>query len=218
MIIVLVGKAGSGKSTVSEYLFKKYGMEVVRFSDALKEIAMEMGFTHKQVYGSQENKEEINKLWNVSGRTFLQRFGTEFGRNYVNKLFPEAKMGNNLWVRLLENELDDNVVVEDCRFPNEAKVLRDRNAVFIKLERNTKYTNNHASETELDSIVCDYVINNNKTFGDLFHQIDNIVRDNKITVNTNNNETPSNNDFLTDDLFAGLLFMMFIATYLFLLL
>ncbi len=178
MMIALVGKAGSGKSLSAKYLCDNYDFTELTFSSALKNMAHILGFEHKQIYGTQSEKEEINSMWNVSGRTFLQKLGTEFGRQFINELFPEAKMGNNLWIRLLEksiNETKTNIVVSDCRFLNEAKMLREKGFLIVKIDRHTEHTNNHASETELDSIEYDYIIDNKTTIDNLYKQLDNLL-------------------------------------------
>ena len=60
MIIGLSGKKGSGKSTVAEYLRKRYDFEELAFATALKRACIEIfGLSEHQVFGTQEDKEKI---------------------------------------------------------------------------------------------------------------------------------------------------------------
>lgn len=197
-LVGIIGNIGSGKSTVSEYLVRNYDYEEYSFASPIKNIAINMGFEYNQVYGSQVNKLELNKHWGISGREFMQKFGTEFGRNIMPDILPNMNMGksNSPWVKIFEIKYDNNIksksdkhiVVSDCRFENEVQSIRDRNGYIIKLVRDNKpisITNekkyndnvyNHSSETQISNLYCDTVINNNTTKNDLFKSIDCVLK------------------------------------------
>jgi energy-coupling factor transporter ATP-binding protein EcfA2 len=162
MIVVLTGKIGSGKSTISRILKEKYNFEEMAFSDPLKEFGLSVGFTKNQLYGSQKEKEEVNDFWGMSGRKFMQTFGTDIMRNqkYIEKF----------WIRALEKRLSNkNIVITDGRFSDEIEMIRKHGGMVVKIERdNNRYKNNlHSSETELDNIIPDYIICNNGTLEEL---------------------------------------------------
>lgn len=114
-IIGLLGAAGSGKSTVSDYLVAKYDAKKYSFAYPLKEIARRVfDFTEGQLYGSQAEKEAVDPRYNFSPRWLLQKLGTEGIR---------AVLGEDTWWQsCLRRILDDRpslVVIEDFRFSNE---------------------------------------------------------------------------------------------------
>lgn len=100
-------------------------------------------------------------------RKLLQLLGTEIGRELIGY--------EDVWVDILREKARgiDNVVVDDCRFPNEAKALREEGFTLVRLLRNEedrvalmqqKYPTtweeilNHPSETSLDDFEADVVI------------------------------------------------------------
>ncbi|WPK18857.1 hypothetical protein [Salmonella phage SD-6_S16] len=57
----------------------------------------------------------------VSPRWVLQNYGTNILRKYFH---------NDIWVFSLEKsmqEIDGNIIITDCRFPNELKMIRSQN-------------------------------------------------------------------------------------------
>ena len=192
-LIGIIGNIGSGKSTVSKYLVRNYDYEEYSFASPIKNIAINMGFEYNQVYGSQANKLELNNHWGISGREFMQKFGTEFGRNIMPNILPNMNMGNSNspWVKIFEikyeNSIKSNsdkpIVVSDCRFENEVQSIRDRNGYIIKLVRDSKPISiandnayNHSSEMHISNLYYDTVINNNTTKNDLFESIDCVLK------------------------------------------
>ena len=63
----------------------------------------------------------------LTPRMLMQMLGTEFGRNMVHP---------NLWVNSLMNEYKrQKWLITDVRFPNEAKAIKDRGGILIRLDR-----------------------------------------------------------------------------------
>ena len=161
MRIMLLGKAGAGKSTTAEYLVKKYSFERYALSDKLKEIAREL-FPH-----------------HGKNRTFYQDLGTK-----MREIDPEV------WIRYLHRKIEDeafpDVVVEDIRYRNEFEFFAGQGFVPVRLNCNyeTRLARlkkrdgkvdlerlNHISETELDHLTI-LEIDNNGELQDLYRQID----------------------------------------------
>lgn len=173
MLIGLTGRIGSGKSTVAEHLVKEHGFTELTFAGPLKEIGVVFGFTHDELYGTQEQKATPNAYWGVSGREFLQKFGTEIGRQTLPTLIPEM---NDVWIRLLETKLDkhEHIVVSDVRFPNEADIIKKHGGLIVNISRceregnHTHATPTHSSESSSQHITPDYTIVNNGTLDELF--------------------------------------------------
>ena len=192
MLIGITGKIGSGKSIICDE-FKNAGFIEDNFANSLKQIGEIIGFEHYQLYGTQEQKLEINNKWNISGREFMQKFGTELCRNQLKQTIPNMKFDDNntIWVQIIKNKINNeyknkNIIIGDCRFLDEAKMIKDNGGIIIKIIRdntdeykNSDMVNNinhekfhasnninhekfHASEIIMNDIIPDIIINNNK--------------------------------------------------------
>lgn len=151
LILGLMGAAGSGKSTVAQYLAERYGAKRYSFADPLKELVMRsFDLSREQCYGTQAQKEAVDPRYNVSPRWLLQRIGTEGAR---------ATFGDNFWTDALLRKISADgpafAVVEDARFVNEAVAIRafkSRHGGMIwRLEcpdRQSAADAGHASESE----------------------------------------------------------------------
>jgi dephospho-CoA kinase len=179
-LIGLSGKAGSGKSTVGDYLAGAHGYSQFAFAGALKEVVqIVFNFTDDQmVFG----KEVIHPHWGVSPRWCLQWLGTEVFRSK----WPD------IWIRHLRQEILDflaingqrPVVVTDVRFRDEAEALKRMGGLLLRIERvggeNTCFTGipGHSSESDLDDgEVWDYVIRNDGNLTDLATKIEGVLAD-----------------------------------------
>ncbi len=100
----------------------------------------------------------------VTVRKFLQRLGTEGIRDGVHK---------NAWVNALfaDYKEGDNWVITDVRFPNEAKAVKDKGGIVVRICRHIDYEHTegsrHESEIALDSWTFDYTIENRGTLDKL---------------------------------------------------
>lgn len=67
-------------------------------------------------------------------------------------------------------------IISDCRFPNEAKAVKDRGGIIIKIERPDIVSNdNHASETSVDLVEYDELIVNSGSIEDLIDKVKQIL-------------------------------------------
>jgi len=100
---------------------------------------------------------------------------------WVNALFNSYKPIDR---RTIQDPDDSNInypnwIVTDVRFPNEAKAIKDRGGLVIRINRRLGQTNNniqslllnvensHSSETALDDYAFDYTISNDSTIEEL---------------------------------------------------
>jgi adenylate kinase family enzyme len=175
VLIGIIGNIGSGKTTASNYLISKNFTEY-SISSPLKKIAEIFNFSKDQLYGTQQQKLEINKYWGISGREFLQKFGTDVCRNSLPSHIPQMK---NIWIQLLENYLQlkniGDCVIPDIRFENEALVILKYGGILIRIDRNTNKKgkeHSHESEKEITQIKHSYRIDNNGSLEELYLKLD----------------------------------------------
>ena len=119
-LILVHGKARSGKGEVAKRLCEKYGYVEVGFADYLKELAVE-------VFGW--SAEEIWTNRTPESRKFMQLLG-EIGR----------MVDPDFWIKKLEERLkgkykDKNIVISDLRYENEAVWGRHNNGQLWIIKR-----------------------------------------------------------------------------------
>jgi dephospho-CoA kinase len=167
-VIGLCGKAGSGKSTVAQYLQENYGFERIAFADSLKEILLESGIVSPL--------DLVKKT--PYARFLLQRIGTDVIRNQVDPNFWINKTLKKIGELIFKGK--KNIVIEDVRFPNEAELINLFNGTVIKVVRNNNTLDredlkNHESETFIEQLLVDTIINNTGTIDDLYKELDKII-------------------------------------------
>lgn len=145
-VVALTGAAGSGKSTAADYLVKHYGYQRVKFADPLKQMLRCMGLGDLHIEG---HLKESPVEW-LDGRTpryLMQTLGTEWGRHMVSR---------DIWITIWRNTVDGwinaepgcKIVVDDCRFANEAEAVRNLGGRIIALHRpGAGLPGQHASES-----------------------------------------------------------------------
>lgn len=167
-VICISGKAGSGKDTLAWYLsdfLEKEGKRVLitHFADLVK-------YSCVNFFGWDGNKDE-------AGRTLLQTVGTDIVRTKEP----------NYWVKYIADMLEfsegiwDYVLIPDCRFPNEYRVLSYQfNTWLIKINRPDNHVltadqEQHISETAMDSFPADINVSNSGTLGELKNRAESII-------------------------------------------
>lgn len=184
MIILLTGKAGSGKDTVADILYELYAYKKVFFADTLKRAVKEIfGLTDFQAY-DREEREKVIPYWGYSPRQMYQLIGTEVFRNHFDK---------DIWIKSLRykllQDINSNWVVSDCRFPNELKAFdgigsQGRTAISVKVTRDGCDGNvgmaNH--ESEKYDLPCDFTIMNNGTIEQLKWKVMFLMRERILTT------------------------------------
>lgn len=128
----------------------------------------------------------------LTPRLILQQLGTEAGRGIIHP---------NIWINALfanyvktfstkdfikkdgtSMELDTpKWIITDVRFPNEAKAIKDRNGILIRVERFNEKQSTHLSEIALDKYTdFNYVIDNNGSISDLMQSVKQILEKEKL--------------------------------------
>lgn len=177
-LIGLGGKLRSGKDAFADHLVDHHGYVKMGMSDILHESALAMNpIVHvgdrdilryadaTEELGYVEAKEEYPEY-----RAFLQRMGTEFGRNII---------GENLWVDLTARRIDNqwslgkSVVLTGVRFPNELRmVTHEFGGRSIWINRPGLATAEshatHASESGVAAEDFDIVVQNDGDLDELY--------------------------------------------------
>jgi len=141
MIIGICGLIGSGKDTIADYLQNIHQFRRESFAHALKDaVAQVFGWDRELLEGrakeSRAWREQVDPWWatrlkmpHLTPRYVLQVWGTEVARRSFH---------DEIWIAALENKLrktTDDVVISDCRFPNEIKSIRNAGGIVIRVVR-----------------------------------------------------------------------------------
>ena len=203
MIIGICGFIGSGKDTVADYLVNFHEFRRESFASTLKDaVAAVFGWDRTMLEGrtkeAREWREQVDPWWaerlaipTLTPRWVLQYWGTEVCRRSFH---------DDIWIASLENKLrnsKDNVVISDCRFPNEIKSIKESGGKIVLVKRGAlpvwynlavsanqghnlaaqelKHLKIHASETAWVGTEFDYELDNNGTIEQLFARTKSLV-------------------------------------------
>lgn len=205
MIIGICGLIGSGKDTVADYLVNVHGFRRESFAGTLKDaVASVFGWDRTMLEGrtkaSREWREKVDPWWaerlampKLTPRWVLQYWGTEVMRRGFH---------DDIWIASIENKIrnsQDNVVISDCRFPNEIGSIRSLSGIIVRtcrgpepdwynfaLQQNLHGSEEakwelinrkvHVSETAWIGTNFDHVLDNNGSMDDLYARVDYIVK------------------------------------------
>lgn len=198
MIIGIVGLIGAGKDTAADYFCNFHGFKRESFAGTLKDaVSTVFGWDRELVEGrtaaSRAWREQVDEWWaerldmpGLTPRHVLQQWGTEVCRNGFH---------DDIWIASVENKLrtaKDNIVISDCRFPNEIESIRRAGGKVVRIARGQDpdwfslakihptqmkevYPHVHASEYSWVSSQFDVVVDNNGSIDDLFAELKNLV-------------------------------------------
>lgn len=175
LLIGLVGRAGSGKSTVAGLLAAEYGMLQMAFADPVLDMICAL-FEAADIDGAhavERHLKEAPTALGYSYRHLAQTLGTEWGRH---TLAPD------FWVRVLARRanavlaIGDSVVVSDVRYDNEAAWLTERGGVLVRVLRDdAEPVREHDSERAADTLPVSHTLYNSGSFATLADQVDRLM-------------------------------------------
>lgn len=136
----MCGLISSGKDTAADFLVENYNFKRESFAGTLKDIvAIVFGWDRELLEGrtaqSRAWRETEDTWWSsrlkikITPRWVLQYWGTDILRNNFH---------NDIWIASLEKKLlrnSDNIVITDCRFPNEIALLQNLGAKICRITR-----------------------------------------------------------------------------------
>lgn len=207
MIIGICGFIGSGKDTIADYLVNNHGFRRESFANSLKDaVAAVFGWDRVLLEGrtkeAREWREQPDRWWSerlgkeITPRWVLQYWGTEVCRRGFH---------DDIWIASLEHRLlksNDDVVISDCRFPNEINAIKNAGGQVIRVTRGDEpiwleaakhYMSGpqtigwalgkdmlerhkiHASEYSWVNTNFDAVLDNNSTLDNLFGQVEEML-------------------------------------------
>lgn len=160
-LIALTGLPRAGKDAFADRLVSGHGYTRLQFSAPLKEAAaILLGRPVSQMRGEDGfDREAILPEWGFSTREFLQKFGTECLRNVIRQDFWVLRM-----MRSIQQAYPLPVVITDCRFENEAALVRDAGGTIIEIRRPGITRSAHTSD---NGVEADNILMNDGTLEDL---------------------------------------------------
>lgn len=193
LLIGLSGFKGTGKNTVADYLCEKHGFQQAAFADKLKDAVCALFDISRERLEWLKNNRSHSKGsgiedcvivgyrsgFNMGGwvsyptpipqsmRVFLQRFGTEMGRDifgqdfWLDQLLPPI----NWWA-------GKPTVITDTRFENELTRIKDLGGFNIRIVRPSFEGDGHASEVEPPAHLIDCVIRNEGSLDELYAAVE----------------------------------------------
>ena len=140
MIIGLLGRMSSGKDTVAQELVNTYSFRQDSYASTLKDMtAILFNWDRAMLSGDtldgREAREVVDEWWaeklgipNFTPRLALQLIGTDVFRDSFH---------TDIWMLSTMARYNDNenVVISDCRFPNEVKAIRDVAGRIVQVDR-----------------------------------------------------------------------------------
>jgi hypothetical protein len=157
-LIGITGLAGAGKTTIAEYLKTYHEYQILSFGYQLKLVISVLFHIPMQILLDPEEKNTFIPEYGKTVREILQIFGTECMRNHF---------GQDFWVKKLIPDLlfaNTSIVIDDVRFPEEEKLIRDYGGEIWKIERPGIMQLDHSSES--GKINYDQFILNNRWISD----------------------------------------------------
>lgn len=180
MILGLAGYARSGKDSAADAL-ESVGFRGIAFADKLREFVYALNpevnggpmgtYSLKEIIDQYGWAEYKNTYWGDSIREQLQFIGTDCVRSIL---------GPDIWVNATFDSMDlnQNYVITDVRFPNEAESIIEKGGrVYRVIREGVGAVNNHASEVALNDFPFNGIIVNNGTLDELHENVRNMFNE-----------------------------------------
>lgn len=158
-LVAFSGLAGCGKTTAAAHLRWRFGYDPYSFADPLREMLGALGVSEQQT--REEKNLPVPHLGGKTPRELLQSLGTEWGRDLV---------ATNIWLNVAEHRVNElyrlgarYVVIDDCRFENEAQWVRDQGGLVVHITRPALSPMGHRSEVGIQTHATDLTIANDTT-------------------------------------------------------
>lgn len=165
MILALAGKRGVGKTTSALFMARRHGFIRKSFAEPLRQISKQI-FNFSDSDFEVANKERKFMLYDWTPREFLIRLGGLI-RFHDKDYFVNAA--------LRDMNTKDDLVFDDCRFPEEANKIRYFGGKVVLIKRYASLNPfssplDDITETSMDNYKFDYIIEDsaNTSLGSLY--------------------------------------------------
>lgn len=165
--IGVMGPIGHGKTTLARILSGYGGYGIFPFAQPLKDMMRAIGLSEDDVNG--EHKEIPHPiLCGKTPRHAMQTIGTEWGRQMIG-----SDIWLNAWRFRVEGSPVRRAIADDCRFLNEARLIRQLGGEIWRVIDPRKEIPEivHLSEKEWMLVEPDVVIINDGTVEDMTHRV-----------------------------------------------
>lgn len=152
--IALVGLKRCGKDTFANIAVREFGFTANAFANSLKRYAREL-FPNE--FKSTDKPVEL-----------YQKFGT-----YMREIDPNVWINKmDSWLNTIEEvdndfEVESNIIITDCRYPNELEYLRNKGFIIIKIDVDFMEACTRCAMTEEDTW----------TFDQMWHSSEELARE-----------------------------------------
>ena len=166
-IIGLTGRAGAGKDTVADLLVAARGGRKIAYAGPLKEACAALFCLTPHQLHDPTGKETMDPRWGRTPRQIMQYVGTDLLRTQFDVEIFRKTARFRIEAAVAAGE--PLVVVTDCRFENEADLVREHGGVVWHVQREATGTTetSHVSERHLLVGTSDVVVENNGTLESL---------------------------------------------------
>jgi hypothetical protein len=176
MIVGITGYKRVGKDTAAK-VFEARGFHKYALAEPIKRACMSLfEWSSDEI---EERKEEIDPRWGISPRRAMQVIGTEMFRKAMPDIVPG--FSRSFWIDRMVAEYKRvqpmNMVVPDVRFPDEAMKIYYLGGTVIKVNRKGLFDDKHESESYIDQIPADFVVDNDGDEIDFIRSINYIVKE-----------------------------------------
>ena len=175
----LMGTKGSGKDTSVAHLRANPRIACYALADPLKQVTRDLFQMTDSQMNDPNEKEIIDPRWKRSPRELLQWLGTDCIRNQIDSEFWLKRFV--LWYdNVVRKGGVDAIFITDIRFKNEAEMVWRLGGKVVRVVREgddapTDPTTKHVSETQLDTVVPDMFMRNDKTVEALQQKINDML-------------------------------------------
>jgi hypothetical protein len=187
--------AGSGKNTAAQHLVDKHNYVSLSFAATVKDcLSVIFHWDRNLLEGttveSREWREKVDTFW--SKKLKIKNFTPRYAMQHIGTDLFREKFNDSIWIYSLEKkilEMDQNIVISDCRFYNECAMLKSNGAILVRITKEQEpdwygiarsypskmrelYPSVHASEYSWASVDFDYIIDNTSDLETFLNQID----------------------------------------------
>lgn len=201
MIIGICGLQSSGKDTIGNYLINNYNFKKLSFAEVLKDIvSILFNWDRNKLEGITFSdrlwREQIDIWW--SNELNIQEFTPRYAMQFIGTDLFRKYFKDNIWVTIIKKKIlqhsqqSKNIIITDCRFPNELNMLRECGGKIIHVYRllpswfieykldiinedKLQEMNVHISEYAWIKEPYDYLILNSKSLRDLYEELNELM-------------------------------------------